>query len=26
MFKLTRLDRIFTMRKSVDEVVSTLSV
>jgi anti-sigma B factor antagonist len=26
MFKLTRLDRIFTMRKNVDEVVSTLSV
>ena len=25
MFKLTRLDRVFTMRKSVDEAVSTLS-
>jgi anti-sigma B factor antagonist len=26
MFKLTRLDRIFTMRKTVDDAVSTLSV
>jgi hypothetical protein len=26
MFRLTRLDRIFTMRKNVDEAVSTLSV
>ena len=26
MFKLTRLDRVFTMRKNVDEAVSTLSV
>jgi len=26
MFKLTRLDRVFTMRESVGEAVSTLSV
>lgn len=26
MFRLTRLDRIFTMRKNVDEAVSTLSL
>jgi anti-sigma B factor antagonist len=26
MFKLTRLDRVFTMKKNVDEAVSTLSV
>jgi anti-sigma B factor antagonist len=26
MFKLTRLDRVFTVRKNVDEALSTLSV
>jgi anti-sigma B factor antagonist len=26
MFKLTRLDRVFTMKKNLDEVVSALSV
>jgi anti-sigma B factor antagonist len=26
MFKLTRLDRVFTMKNNVDEAVSTLSV
>jgi anti-sigma B factor antagonist len=26
MFKLTRLDRVFIMKKNVDEAVSTLSV
>ena len=26
MFKLTRLDRVFTMRKTVDEAVSALSL
>jgi anti-sigma B factor antagonist len=26
MFKLTRLDRVFTMKKSVDEAVSALSL
>jgi anti-sigma B factor antagonist len=26
MFKLTRLDRVFTIKKNVDEAVSTLSV
>jgi anti-sigma B factor antagonist len=26
MFKLTRLDRVFTIKKTVDEAVSTLSV
>ena len=26
MFKLTRLDRVFTMKKTVDEAVSTLSL
>jgi anti-sigma B factor antagonist len=26
MFKLTRLDRVFTMKKTVDEAVSALSI
>jgi anti-sigma B factor antagonist len=26
MFKLTRLDRVFTMKKTVDEAVSALSL
>ncbi len=26
MFKLTRLDRVFTMRRTVDEVMSTLAL